>query len=140
MDLTGKTIVYTGFTLDTKGKSWYLTQDAKVIVGATYKLECPEGMETDGASIPRFFWRLMGPKMDPPYHKAAIIHDAGYLNVLRWSYSEDQVWIEEWHTRKETDELFRELLKNLGMSRWRRNLMYLAVRWFGGGHWTEREN
>jgi len=138
MDFTGKAIVYQGFTLDSEGSHWILTQEAKAIVGTTYKLVCPKGMETDGASIPRFFWRLMGPKMEPPFYKAAIVHDAGYMDVLQWSYSEDGEWVDEAHTRKEVDELFRELLKNLGMKWWRRSLMYQAVRWFGGKHWADR--
>ena len=138
MDFTGKTVVYKGFTVNSKDKHWILTKKATAVIGATYKLVCPKGMETDGASIPRFFWRMMGPKMEPPFYKAAIVHDAGYMDVLEWYYSEDDVWIAEAHTRKEVDELFRELLKDLGMAKWRRNLMYLAVRWFGGSHWTKR--
>ena len=138
MDIEGKTVVYQNFAISTDGLSWYLTKQFRVIVGTAYKLVCPEGMWTDGASIPRFFWRLVGHPMTSSFVKAAVIHDAGYMNKLEWSYKEDDEWVLEDHTRKEVDELFLSLMKDLGVSWWRRTMMYRAVRWFGGGHWTER--
>ncbi len=138
MDFTGKTIVYQNFSLGTTGSGWFLKEQFIVIVGTAYKLACPSLMETDGASIPRFFWRLMGPPMDSKYVMAAVIHDAGYMDELEWAYKEDGEWVIEDHTRKEVDQLFLALMKDLRVPWWRRRLMYLAVRWFGGSHWTER--
>ncbi|MCP4410913.1 MAG: DUF1353 domain-containing protein [Gammaproteobacteria bacterium] len=92
----------------------------------------PKGMETDGASIPRFFWRLVGSPLSGKYRQAAVIHDAGYLGVLRW-------WsgaVQKNYTRKEVDDLFLVLMEALGVSWWRRRAMHLAVRWFGGSRFT----
>jgi len=138
MDFTGKTVVFQGPVLRAAGDAWVLMEHYSVIVGTTYKLVCPVGMWTDGASIPRFFWRTIGHPMMLPYVKAAVIHDAGYMDKLEWCYKEDGEWVSESHTRKEVDELFLALMKSLGISWWRRTMMYQAVRWFGGKHWTER--
>ena len=138
MDLTGKTVVYDGPTLDTVGTGWVLSDEYEVRVGTRYQLVCPEGMPTDGASIPRFFWRLLGHPMEAPYVKAAVIHDAGYRGYLVWRHKHVTRYYEEEHTRSEVDLLFRALLKDLGMGWCRRNVMYRAVRWFGGSSWTKR--
>lgn len=37
----------------------------------------PAGTVSDGASIPRFAWSLVGGPLDGPYRDAAIIHDVG---------------------------------------------------------------
>ncbi len=131
-------MVYQGFSLGLNGNTWYLKETYRVLVGSMYKLVCPKYMSTDGASIPRFFWRIVGHPMTASYVRAAVIHDAGYANTLEWSYQYGSNWVHEIHGRKETDQLFLMLMKDLKVSWWRRNLMYLAVRWFGRGNWTER--
>ena len=138
MDFTGKKVVLGDLEISPLGNHWVLTQAFRVIVGTTHRLVCPENMWTDGASIPRFFWRLIGHPMTSSFVKAAVIHDAGYMNKLEWSYQEDGEWVVESHTRKEVDELLLALLKDLKVAWWRRKLMYRAVRWFGGSHWTDR--
>jgi len=110
--------------------------DADFVITLRYEaiITAPKGTVTDGASIPRFFWRLIGPPMTGRYRKAAIIHDAGYTGSLVWT----QFHKKKTYTRKEVDALFLRLMKALGVSWWRRRLMYWAVRWFGGRHWTKR--
>ncbi|ECE7751582.1 DUF1353 domain-containing protein, partial [Salmonella enterica subsp. enterica serovar Ngili] len=49
----------------------------------------------------------------------AIIHDYLYDNALR--------------TKKEADLIFLDGMTVLGVPRWKRIVMYLAVRWFGRG-------
>ena len=145
MDFTGKTVEFKGPEIQPAGDEWVLLSEYSVCVGTSHKLVCPRGMLTDGASIPRFFWRLIGHPMKLPAVKAAVIHDGAYLGKLVWYRKNpdlwghsDQQWVEEDFTRKEADELFRELLRVLGVSWWRRQAMYTAVRWFGGSRWTER--
>ena len=41
----------------------------------TYEFFIPKGYCYDGASIPRFFWRLFGSNTDNKYLIAALIHD-----------------------------------------------------------------
>jgi len=138
MDFTGKIIDFHGGPeIVPSGVLWVLTKKYVVTIGASIRLVCPSGMETDGASIPRFFWRVIGHPMSLPYVKAAVLHDAGYMARLRWYRKNTDGWVEDDYTREEIDNLFLEIMKMLGVSWWRRRLMYIAVRWFGGGNWTE---
>ncbi|WP_229996560.1 DUF1353 domain-containing protein, partial [Escherichia coli] len=81
----------------------------------------PEGYVTDLASVPRILWSVFPPH--GRYAKAAIIHDWLYDNALR--------------TKAEADRIFLDAMKVLGVPRWRRVLMYAAVRLFGRGNYGE---
>lgn len=85
-------------------------------------IEAPKGFETDFASVPRVFWRIV-----PPwgrYSPAAVIHD--YL------YFTGQV------PRAEADAVFLTLMERLGVPAWKRSIMYRAVRIFGKAAWNTR--
>lgn len=43
--------------------------------GKEYSFLIPKGYCWDGASIPRFFWRLIGAKTDPRFLIPSLIHD-----------------------------------------------------------------
>lgn len=79
------------------------------------------GLLTDGASIPRLFWRLIGCPLRGRYAPAALIHDGLYAAQ---------------HLPRETaDALFREMLLELGVGRAKAWAMYQAVRVGGGAAW-----
>jgi hypothetical protein len=83
-------------------------------------IEVPRGFETDFASVPRFFWRVL-----PPwgrYSPAAVVHDYLYQSGTL--------------ERHEADRVFLTLMQRLGVSAWKRNVMYEAVRLFGGSAWN----
>ena len=40
-----------------------------------YEFQIPKGYCFDGASVPRFFWRIIGPNTDNKFLVAALIHD-----------------------------------------------------------------
>lgn len=77
----------------------------------------PAGFVTDGASIPRFLWRVCGHPMEAPAVAAAVLHDHDYAAGAR--------------TRAEADGAFRENLARCGVGRVRSWLFWLAVRLFG---------
>lgn len=83
----------------------------------------PAGFQSDGASVPRFFWRLVFPPGDPCALRAAIVHDYLYRH-------HPGTW-----TRAEADTLFRDLLICDGTPAWRATLAYTAVRLFGRSSW-----
>lgn len=83
----------------------------------------PTGFMTDFASVPRIFWAIIPP--DGKYTAAAIVHDFLYSTQERG--------------RKETDKIFINAMKSLGVSWWKRNIMYRAVRLFGWIPWRNKE-
>ena len=84
------------------------------------------GFITDFASIPAFA-RLFLPKLGR-YNKAAVIHDAIYRNAIPGYI----------FTRKEADTIFRDGMKDLGVAKWRINIMYWGVRIGGWMAWKQR--
>ena len=85
-------------------------------------VKVPRGFITDFASVPRIFWIIFPP--DGQYTQAAVVHDCLY------------------HThqfeRKECDRIFCEAMEVLNVPRWKRWVMYKAVRTFGGFVWKKR--
>ena len=86
-------------------------------------LTIPAGFKSDGASVPRFFWRLVFPPGDACALRAGIIHDYIYRKrPAGWS-------------RKAADQLFYDLLIRDGTPVYRACLAYTAVRLFGRSSW-----
>ena len=86
-------------------------------------LTVPAGFESDGASVPRFFWRLVFPPGDQKALRAAFVHD--------WLYRTHPAgWI-----REAADLLFLKLLLADGMPKLNAVLAWLGVRLFGGQAW-----
>lgn len=80
----------------------------------------PTGFETDFASIPRFFQRLL-PKLDK-HRRAAILHDYLYAKQIC--------------ERHVCDLIFLEAMEVLKVPTWKRHAMYRAVRMFGWAAWN----
>ena len=87
----------------------------------------PKDYWTDGASIPRFFWRVIGHPFSPRVIRAAILHD--------YAYSEGGV--EYAMTKRAADKLFREILLVDGIGKYKAATMYRAVRWGGRGNFKK---
>jgi hypothetical protein len=104
--------------------TWRLTEDYAVSV-AGWRYTIAAGFLTDGASIPRAFWRVVGHPLFGDSLPAAILHDCLYRS--------------EYWQREYSDALFRKLLIRNGVPRWRAWLMYRAVRAFGGFQWPHAE-
>ena len=76
----------------------------------------PFGFITDFASVPRGLWNLFPP--DGEYTQSAVLHD--YMCVTN-TFSQLKI-----------DRIFYESMGILGVPKWRRVIMYLAVRiWHG---------
>lgn len=80
-------------------------------------LGVPSGFKTDGASVPRFFWRLIGTPYEPDFIGPAVAHDFAYKTKKL--------------KRSVADRMFRLLLARTGVSGARRWLMWLSVRLVG---------
>lgn len=81
-----------------------------------------KGFETDGASIPRLAWRIIGHPFSMPLLPCALIHDALYAGELL--------------PRNECDWMFLELMKKAKIGWIKRNAVWSAVRLGGGFVWS----
>ena len=98
------------------GIRWVTMEDFEYHVGSEDSndvIRVPKGTVSDGASIPRFLWRVVGHPWGS-YAYAAILHD--YLCNL------------EGYPRKKADYVFYEAMGVLGVSWFKKTIMYLAVR------------
>ena len=81
----------------------------------------PIGFVCDGATVPRFFWRVCGP---PRLHEnliPGIFHDYMYSTHM--------------FNRKNCDILFYKALRCMGKTWVIAKMMYYAVRMFGGSRY-----
>lgn len=90
------------------------------------RITVPAGFETDFASVPWGLWNLFPPLGS--YARPAIIHDALY----QWGGQVPG----RCYTRKQADGVFLEAMQVVGVSAWRRGVMYRAVRLGGGSGWN----
>jgi|CXWL01.1.fsa_nt_gi hypothetical protein len=87
------------------------------------RIEVAEGFETDFASVPSLLWWIL-PQWGT-YGNAAVVHD--------WLY-----WKQD-RSRTEADGIFLEGMSLLGVSAWKKYLMYVAVRAFGWLGWWRNQ-
>ncbi len=105
---------------------WRITQSFKFYVGPESDdrwVYVPAGYLSDGASVPRIFWGLLPPW--GTYGQAAVVHDL--LCETATVYREG---VPEMISRAKTDSIFKEAMIALNVPRWKRNVMYIAVRVF----------
>ncbi|MEO1610602.1 MAG: DUF1353 domain-containing protein, partial [Pseudomonadota bacterium] len=79
--------------------------------------DAPSGLVSDGASIPSFFWSMIGAPFSGPYRLAAIIHD-------RYCETRERPW-------RQVHEAFYTASRAAGVPEAQAQLMYFAVYRFG---------
>ena len=84
------------------------------------RIDVPAHFISDGASIPKALWGIVGSPFDE-FLEEAIIHD--------WLYSPENFLF----TRAESDFVLKELMWNTHVSKWKIHAFYAAVRSCG---WT----
>ena len=85
------------------------------------KYTIPIDYRSDGCSCPRFFWRILTPKIDPRTSGPSIVHDFRYENHIG--------------TRAECDADYRDDLIANGFPRIKAYAVWLGVRIGGGSHY-----
>lgn len=95
--------------------------DGKYQVVEDYK-DIPAGFVTDGASIPRFLWRLIDHPFQSDYIEVYVEHDHDYQTGRI--------------PRKEADKKMLAGLKAKDMGYFKRYTIYWAVRLFGASHYN----
>lgn len=114
------------------GKKWRLVKPLSYCVGKTDYLndhgiiiEVPAGFVCDGCSIPKVFWSIIGSPLIGKYVKAAVLHD--------WLY------YKKTYSRKISDLIFLKCMQILGVSWFKRSIIYHAVRSFGQIAWNNHQ-
>ncbi|HWL54266.1 MAG TPA: DUF1353 domain-containing protein [Chthoniobacteraceae bacterium] len=116
--------------------------------GRIYRIVVPAGFICDGASVPRFLWTLIGATPDGLNRAAALVHDFIYRNsgvLPNGSFWEEApggrliALIDMPWTRVQADKLFARILREAGVPRLRRRLMYRGVRLGGWMSWHKRK-
>jgi hypothetical protein len=111
--------------------------------GHWHRLTVPKWFRTDLASVPRWLWSLSGIPPAGLHSAAAVLHDflyhhggvlpLGSYQALDGEWQDDpSVW-----TRNAADRLFLRVLKEAGVSAFRRFKMYHAVNAFGWAFWRK---
>lgn len=88
------------------------------------KITVPAGFVCDGASVPQAAQAIIGHPFDE-YLEAGVLHDFLY------AHASDKYRI----TREEADGIFKEVMWNYRVPKWKIPLMFAAVRMFGGKFW-----
>ena len=109
-----------------------LTQELYVPVwvdarhGIRVEIVVPPCYETDGASIPRLLWPIIGQPIGDRHLIPAVVHD--WLCERATDYEQ----------RVLGDAIFFSLLRQHNVPVWKRTLMYLAVRFYGRVVWRRK--
>ena len=97
-----------------------LKEPLTFVTAWNYIIEVPIGFQSDLASIPRIarpFWS----RLDGETAAAAVLHDYLYATHMT--------------SRLQADNIFYEALNASGVRAFKRTVMWLAVRTFGGQFW-----
>ena len=91
----------------------------------------PDGFRSDGASVPRWLWGVLGLRPDGLHRAASLIHDficsRRGRKILDFGNSPYLGRMES----KDAHKLFGVMLEASGVPKWQAKLMYRAVRLFG---------
>lgn len=80
----------------------------------------PPRTRIDGASIPRFFWRIIGSPFVGKFRAASVVHD-------HYCVVQTQTW-------QATHFMFYEAMLSTGVHPWKAWIMFKAV-WYFGPRW-----
>ena len=111
------------------GREWEIVEDYTYVRGSL-RITVKKDFVFDGASIPRIFWRTIGPPMAGKYAHATLLHDELYVRKSLYRNGQ-KIKI----SRKEADDLMLVVMKDDGESWWRRNAIHRGVRLGGGRAW-----
>ena len=121
----------------------------------------PKGFESDGCSMPRFFWRVFGHPFDMQYLREAILHDYLYKMQIFDRKTADLIFREELQKSaqfardtvkmqiledypsipdRDLDREYKERLSNIKiLSDWKISCIYRGLRWGGWKAWNEHK-
>lgn len=115
-----KTNIFGRITVETIG---VLYEPLVFNVSGYGELVVPIGFDTDGCSLPRTFWRLVGHPFDMKYLREAILHD--------WLYRTQEF------SRAESDMIFKKVLQDSNkLEPWKIETIFWGLRAGGWVAWN----
>ncbi|MEO1610631.1 MAG: DUF1353 domain-containing protein, partial [Pseudomonadota bacterium] len=99
------------------GRSMRLEKPVRYFGPDDVRWDAPAGLVSDGASIPPFFWSVIGGPFSGPYRSAAIVHD-------HYCETRERPW-------QEVHKAFYTASRAAGVPETQAQLMYFAVYRFG---------
>ena len=94
-----------------------------VVESLGYSITVKKGFDFDGASIPKWLWSIYGSPLNGNYVVASLIHDG--------LYASQKV------SKRVSDKIFLDTMKQSNVGYIKRTSMYLAVKMLGGKDWKE---
>lgn len=104
-------------------KNVFILLEDVVVESLGYSVTVKKGFDFDGASIPKWLWSIYGSPLNGNYVVASLIHDG--------LYASQKV------SKKVSDKIFLDIMKQSNVGYIKRTSMYLAVKMFGGKDWKE---
>ena len=101
----------------------FILSEDKTVESLGYSVTVKKGFDFDGASIPKWLWSIYGSPLNGNYVVASLIHDG--------LYASQKV------SKRVSDKVFLDVMKQLNVGYIKRTSMYLAVKMFGGKDWKE---
>lgn len=124
-------------TYDARAKTWILTSDCVYTTENGWTITAKKDFAFDLASVPRFFWAIISSfdlsLIAPLYHDLLYRH-GGLLPAGQLAPEKNPPFRFE---REEADKILYELMKKAGVSWWKRQAAYRAVRTFSGFAWKD---
>ncbi len=111
-------------------KSWVLGESYQVGINGSI-LCIKAGYAFDMASVPRILWPWIS-SFDLGT-EAPLLHDVGYQGGGHYDSYPPLDW-----SRRQVDSLFRRIMADEGVGRWKRTVAWLAVRAFGWLAWHRK--
>ena len=109
--------------LEIVNENLFILSKDKTVESLGYSVTVKKGFDFDGASIPKWLWSIYGSPFTGNYVRAALFHDG--------LYASQKV------SKRISDKIFLDIMKQSNVGYIKRISMYLAVKLFGGKDWKE---
>ena len=109
--------------LEIVNENVFILSKDKTVESLGYRVTVKKGFDFDGASIPKWLWSIYGSPLNGNYVVASLIHDG--------LYASQKV------SKRVSDKIFLDIMKQSNVGYIKRTSMYLAVKMFGGKDWKE---
>ena len=109
--------------IEIKSENLFILSKDKTVESLGYSVTVKKGFDFDGASIPKWLWSIYGSPLNGNYVVASLIHDG--------LYASQKV------SKRISDKIFLDIMKQHGVGFIKRQSMYYVVRSIGWYSWKQ---